>query len=226
MASARPVVAPHAVVFSTVTATLTIARAVSRGAPCHPTLPPRRSLPHEAPDDAPSAAVQFLGLGTALEGERSTRSRRSRRREDERRQVDDVVDRLVPLDMARPVHLEARRPGRSDPPRPRLLPVAASICAAASAGTGPARGRSGRRPPRPARAGTRSGRTTVRTRRPRCRPGHEHAPLEAHLVLRRRRPIRVQHVPLVEDGIGHRPRRGEAVPASRARSHGPPPRLP
>ena len=46
-------------------------------------------------------------------------------------------------------------------------------------------------------------------------PGGEHAPLKAHLVLAGGRPIGVEDVPLVEDRVGHRSRRFEAV------QHGP-----
>ena len=133
--------------------------------------------------------------------------------DDERRQVDCAVDRLVPLDVGRSVHLEgvhgsepgpvgAGRPsGQSGFDRaalcleaPNAYPedwLVASVARVEEAlGTG--------RPPFGAI------RLAVGPRR-------EHAPLEAHLVFAGGRPVGVEDVPLVEDRVSHCSRRLEAV---------------
>ena len=55
---------------------------------------------------------------------------------------------------------------------------------------------------------------------------HQHAPLPAHLVLRRARAVRVEHVPLVEHGVRDRAglRRARASRVRLARAAAPPPR--
>ena len=47
-------------------------------------------------------------------------------------------------------------------------------------------------------------RRALRRRRARLGRRHQHAELPAHLVLPRRRPVRIQHVALVEHGVGDR----------------------
>ena len=62
--------------------------------------------------------------------------------------------------------------------------------------------------------------STARSRRAAAqRRRREHAELPAQLVLPRRRPVRVQHVALVEHGVGHRAGRREAIAACRVRHH-------
>ena len=136
--------------------------------------------------------------------------------EPERREVDGPVDRLVPFHIELAADLEAADAGEVRPSTSPPVQRASTTSGAGPAGTGcECRARE----PVPPRRGTRSGPTN------RSEPssslnlaGHEHAELPAHLVLPRRRPVGVEHVALVEDGIGDRLRRREAVASPDAHS--------
>ena len=128
-------------------------------------------------------------------------------------QVHALIDGLVPLDVGRPVYLEGvdrlesgpgvRGPFAAQPDfNPATLGLQASNAhpedrglasfAEVDEALGP-------------------GRPTLGPVRLAVGPGSQHAPLETHLVLAGRGPVRVEDVALVEDGVGHTSRRLETV---------------
>ncbi len=191
------------------------------------------ALTNEATDQGAVGTVDKLGVGSALEVERHHGGGGATPGDDERRQVHNVIDGLVPFDMGRPVHLE--RVDRSEsgprgcaplPAQPGFNPATLGLQAsdahledrglASSAEVDEALG---------------AGRPALGPARLAVGPGSQHTPLETHLVLAGGRPVRVEDVPLVEHGVGHGSRRLETIlpdldgrfGGSRAgRAHGPP----
>ena len=128
----------------------------------------------------------------------------------------DVVDRLVPLDVGRPVDLEGvdgseRGPGAGEPP-----PVSRGLDRPALGLQAPDAHPEDRRSASAAEVDEAlgAGRPPLGPVRLAEGPGRQHAELPAHLVLAGRRPVGVEDVPLVEDGVGHRSGRREAVLSS------------
>ena len=86
---------------------LQVRRAVRRGRRGHPDHALHgEPLTNEATGQCAVRSVDRLGLGSALEVERQLVGGGAVRRDDEGRQVHHAVDRLVPLDVGDPVHLE------------------------------------------------------------------------------------------------------------------------
>ncbi len=171
------------------------------------------ALANEATGQCAVSSVDELGLASAFEVERELVGGHAVRGDDKRRQVDHVVDRLVPLHMGRPVHVEGlsrpeRRPGGGDHVPAQVGFDTTALCLQA--------------PDAHAEKGAlgwavevdeafRPGRPALGPVPLAVGPWGQHAPLEAHLVLAGGRPIRVQDIALVEDGVSHGPRRLEAV---------------
>ena len=89
----------------------------------------RFSLPYESPDDRAVRGAHLLGLGAARKGERLDPLGLSVRAQRKRGQVDDLLDRLVPVDVHRAVHLEpvhGLEPAVES--RPRSIPPALLSC--------------------------------------------------------------------------------------------------
>ncbi len=110
MASARPASSSsHAVVFSTVTATLQYAPSPT-GVTVTRTIPStgirsRTKRPTDVAALAAPASSSIWAPPSRVKAS-SASAARHRRREVERREVDDAVERLVPLDVPRPVDLQ------------------------------------------------------------------------------------------------------------------------
>ena len=171
------------------------------------------ALTNEATRQRAVRSVDRLCLGSALEVERQLAGGGAARGDDERRQVDRAVDRLVPLDVGRPVHLEGvdgseRGPGGGEGASGQSGFDRAALCLEAPNAhpedwvvASVARVEEALGPGRPPFGAVRLA----------VGPRREHAPLEAHLVLAGGRPVGVEDVPLVEDRVGHCSRRFEAV---------------
>ena len=153
---------------------LHVGRAVRRGRRSHADhAVDGEAFTNEATRQRAVRSVDRLCLGSALEVERQLAGGGAARGDDERRQVDRAVDRLVPLDVGGPVHLEGvdrseRGPGGGEGASGQSGFDRAALCLEAP-NAHPED--CARRVGRPGRGGTRSGPTTVRSRPPRCGTG-------------------------------------------------------
>ena len=214
---------PHRVVFSTVTVTLVNGEpsgagvAVDADRALH-----RLPLSDEAPGRRAVGGADQLGLGPALEGEGLARTFEAGMLQVERGQVHDAVDRLVPGDVASPVDLEGVD---------GTVEGFGAGCGAAADHRLDAASLGLQAPEADVQDPVHLARPHVDeafgARRPPLRavelavgPWHEDTPLEPHLVLPRGRPVGVEDVALVEHGVGHGARRGEAVLVGTGRDRG------
>ncbi len=170
---------------------------------------------HQPARSRPLPRHNRLGLRAGVELERMTRALGHHGRQRQRSEVEGAVDGLIPGHMGGPVHLEAFRrnePGALGPGvTARRLDGSLLLLQEAD----PDRhggGRSGA--DQALGAGRRSLGGVVGAP---CR-GHEHAELPADLVLGRGGAVGIEHVPLVEDGVGHR--LGRAEPIADGNGHG------